>query len=109
MRLDPLEANSLRNVSGSAGVEQFLLLLKAKGGVNDREAAELKNATAEVETMHGVVDTESGPLTSASLVAGQAAQAQPAQPAPPVVIPAIAPVRVLPLDPPVKDSMFPLP
>ncbi len=105
--LTTTEANSLRNVSGSAGMEQLLLLLKAKGVVNETEAAELKNATAEAETMHSLVDTESGPLTSASLVAGQAAQAQPAQPTGPVVIPAIAPVRVLPLDPPAKDSMFP--
>ena len=105
--LTTTEANSLRNVSGSAGMQQLLLLLKAKGVVNDAEAAELKNATAEAESMHSLVDTESGPLTSASLITGQAAQAKPAEPTGPVVIPAIAPVRVLPLDPPVKDSLIP--
>src|SRR5271167_1991545 len=105
--LTTTEANSLRNVSGSAAMEQLLLLLKAKGVVNDTEAAELKNATAEAESMHSLVDTESGPLTSASLITGQAAQAKPAEPTGPVVIPAIAPVRVLPLDPPVKDSLLP--
>ena len=66
--LTTTEANSLRNVSGSAGMEQLLLLLKAKGVVNDSEAAALKSATAEAESMHSLVDTESGPLTSASLV-----------------------------------------
>src|SRR5271167_1069010 len=105
--LTTTEANSLRNVSGSAAMEQLLLMLKAKGVVNDTEAAELKNATAEAESMHSLVDTESGPLTSASLITGQAAQAKPAEPTGPVVIPAIAPVRVLPLDPPVKDSLLP--
>ncbi len=94
--LTTTEASSLRNVSGSAGMEQLLLLLKAKGVVNDAEAAELKNATAEAESMHSLVDTESGPLTSANLISGQAAQAKPAEPSGPTVIPAIAPVRVLP-------------
>src|ERR1019366_6580335 len=37
------EANSLRTMSGSAGMQQLLLLLKAKGIVNDSEAAELKS------------------------------------------------------------------
>src|SRR5271167_887385 len=105
--LTTTEANSLRNVSGSAAMEQLLLLLKAKGVVNDTEAAELKNATAEAESMHSLVDTESGPLTSASLVTGQAAQAKPAEPPGPTVIPAIAPLRVLPIDPPAKDALKP--
>ena len=101
------EANSLRNATGSAGMEQLLMLLKAKGVVNDSEAAELKSA-AEADTMHSLVDTESGPLTTSNLVSGQAAQAKPGQPpAPPPVIPAIAPVRVLTLDPPSKDALKP--
>ncbi len=105
--LTTTEASSLRNVSGSAGMEQLLLLLKAKGVVNDAEAAELKSATAEAESMHSLVDTESGPLTSANLVSGQAAQAKPPEPTGPTVIPAIAPLRVLPLDPPVKEGLAP--
>ena len=105
--LTTTEASSLRNVSGSAGMEQLLLLLKAKGVVNDSEAAELKSATAEAESMHSLVDTESGPLTSANLVTGQAAQAKPPEPTGPIVIPAIAPLRVLPLDPPVKEGLAP--
>jgi len=105
--LTTTEANSLRNTTGSAGMEQLLMLLKAKGVVNDTEAAELKSA-AEADTMHSLVDTESGPLTTASLVSGQAAQAKPGEPpAPPPVIPAIAPLRVLPLDPPAKDALKP--
>ena len=105
--LTSTEANSLRNMSGSAGMEQLLLLLKAKGVVNDTEAAELKNATVDADTMHSLVDTESGPLTTANLVAGQAAQAKPAEATGPTVVPAIAPLRVLPLDPPAKDGLKP--
>ncbi|MGB8889997.1 MAG: hypothetical protein WCC87_24955, partial [Candidatus Korobacteraceae bacterium] len=38
--LTSTEASSLRNVSGSAGMEQLLLLLKAKGVVSESEADE---------------------------------------------------------------------
>ncbi len=99
------EAYSLSNVSGAAGMQQLLLLLKAKGVVNDSEAAELKSA-ADAETLHSLVDAESGPAQTASLTtSGQAAA--PKEPPAPVIIPAIAPVRVLPLDPPVKEGLVP--
>jgi hypothetical protein len=105
--LTSTEANSLRNTSGAAGMEQLLLLLKAKGVVNDSEVAGLK-AAAEIDTDHTMIDTESTPIQSASLVTGQAAQAKPAEkPAGPVVIPAIAPLRVLPVDPAKKDGLAP--
>src|ERR1039457_3350660 len=106
--LTTAEANSLRNMSGSAGMQQLLLLLKAKGVVNDSEAAELKSAT-DADTLHSLVDTESGPTQYASLTtpgAGQAAAPKEA-PAGPVVIPAIAQVRVLPVDAPVKEGLAP--
>ncbi|MFZ0912753.1 MAG: hypothetical protein WBQ76_17090 [Candidatus Korobacteraceae bacterium] len=105
--LTTAEANSLRSMSGSAGMQQLLLLLKAKGVVNDSEAAELKSA-ADADTLHSLVDTESGPTQYASLTTPGAGQAAAPKEAPgPVVIPAIAPVRVLPLDPPVKDGLAP--
>ena len=97
------EANSLRNTSGSAGMNQLLLLLKAKGVVNDTEAAELKSAT-DAESMHSLVDTESGPMQTMNLTTGQATQAKPAETGP-TVIPAIAPLRVLPIDPPAKEGL----
>ena len=101
------EANSLRTMSGSAGMQQLLLLLKAKGIVNDSEAAELKSA-ADADTLHSLVDTESGPTQYASLTTpGSGQAAAPKEAAGPVVIPAIAPVRVLSLDPPIKDGLAP--
>ncbi len=102
--LTSTEANSLRNTSGSAGMEQLLMLLKAKGVVNDSEAAELKSA-AETDSMHSMTDTESGPLQTMNLTTGQATQAKPAETGP-TVIPAIAPARVLPIDPPAKDALL---
>ena len=101
------EANSLRNTSGSAGMQQLLLLLKAKGVVNDSEAAELKSA-ADADTLHSLVDTESGPTQSASLTTPGSGQAgAPKEVAGPVVIPAIAPLRVLPIDAPIKEGLAP--
>jgi hypothetical protein len=103
--LTTAEANSLRTMSGSAGMQQLLLLLKAKGVVNDSEAAELKSA-ADADTLHSLVDTESGPTQYASLTTPGAGQAGAPKEAPaPVVIPAIAPIRVLPLDAPVKEGL----
>ncbi|MGA3317512.1 MAG: hypothetical protein ABSC64_13865 [Candidatus Korobacteraceae bacterium] len=105
--LTTAEANSLRSMSGSAGMQQLLLLLKAKGVVNDSEAAELKSA-ADADTLHSLVDTESGPTQYASLTTPGAGQAAAPKEAPgPVVIPAYAPVRVLSLDPPLKDGLVP--
>ncbi len=98
------EASSLRNVSGSAGMEQLLLLLKSKGVVNDSEVADLK-AAAEAEPSHVLFDTVSGGMATGNLTTGQAAQTKPAEPAGPKVVPAIAPVRVLPIDPPAKDAL----
>ena len=103
--LTTAEANSLRSMPGSAGMQQLLLLLKAKGVVNDSEAAELKSA-ADADTLHSLVDTESGPTQYASLTTPGAGQAAAPKEAPgPVAIPAIAPVRVLPLDAPVKEGL----
>ncbi len=105
--LTTAEANSLRTMSGSAGMQQLLLLLKAKGIVNDSEAAELKSA-ADADTLHSLVDTESGPTQYASLTTpGAGLAAAPKEAKAPEVIPAIAPVRVLPIDAPVKEGLAP--
>ncbi len=98
------EANSLKNTSGQAGMEQLLVLLKSKGLVSESELNELKAAgDAEAHTMY---DADSGPVQSASLTSGQS-QVKPPEPIKPTIIPAIAPVRVLPLDPPAKDALVP--
>jgi hypothetical protein len=102
--LTTVEANSLRNMPGSAGMQQLLLLLKAKGVVNDSEAAELKSA-ADADTLHSLVDAESGPTSAGFTTPASGQAAAPKEAAGPVVIPAIAPVRVLPVDPPAKEGL----
>ncbi len=106
--LTTAEAQSLGNVSGSAGMQQLLLLLKAKGVVNDSEAAELKSA-ADADTLHSLVDTESGPTSAGSFnYPGSGPAAAPKEaPKGPAVIPAIAPVRVLAIGPPAKEGLEP--
>ena len=103
--LTPAEANSLRNTTGSAGMEQLLLLLKSKGFLSDSEASDLK-AAAATESMHSLIDSESGSMTTANLSTPQPAQ-KPAEAPGPSVVPAIAPVRVLPLNPPTKEGIGP--
>jgi len=98
------EASSLRNTSGSAAMEQLLLLLKAKGVVSDTEAADLKTASPDADTMHSLVDIEPG-MATASLTTASG-QTKPPEPTGPTVIPAIAPLRVLPLNPPTKDGLL---
>lgn len=100
------EANSLRNVNGSAGMDQLLQLLKAKGVVNESEAAELK-AAADAEPTHTIYDTESSGVPSLSLTTSGMTQTKPAESQGPSVIPAIAPLRVLPIGPPVKEGIGP--
>ncbi|MGA7463618.1 MAG: hypothetical protein WBW69_25500, partial [Candidatus Korobacteraceae bacterium] len=85
-------------------MEQLLRLLKAKGVVTDTEAAELKSAGPDAYTMHSLIDTESGGMQTGNLTSPQTTQPKPAETGTPV-IPAIAPVRVLSLDPPTKDSL----
>ncbi len=104
--LTTTEANSLGNVSNAAGMQQLLQLLKAKGVVNDSEAAELKSAV-DADTLHSLVDTESGATQSATLTTGSTQAAAPKEVTGPVVIPAIAPLRVLPIDPPLKEGLAP--
>ena len=98
------EASSLKITSGSTGMEQLLILLKSKGVVSDSELNELR-AAGESDA-HVMYDAEPAVAQSASLATGQS-QVKPPEPAKPTVIPAIAPVRVLPLDPPAKDALVP--
>jgi len=104
--LSASEASSLRNVSGSAGMDQLLQLLKAKGVVSDSEAADLK-AASDAEPTHSIVDTESSGMANFNLSTPQAAsQTKPAETGP-TIVPAIAPVRVLPVGPPIKEGIGP--
>jgi len=88
--LAPNEANSIRNAVPSAQFQALVDALSQKGLVSAQDLSAITAATAVPE---------------AALV-NQAAAA-PEKPAGPTVIPAVAPVRVLPLDPPVKEGLIP--
>jgi hypothetical protein len=102
--LSATEADSLRNAAGSGGMEQLLLILKAKGIVNDSDVDALKTAISDGDSVHALVDVESGPQGGVQ-AAGKAAA--PKAPERPAVIPAVAPTRVLALDAPKKDGLVP--
>lgn len=102
------EADSLRNAPGPAGMDQLLLLLKAKGLLSDAELSGLQGAAAG-ESQHLLSDAVSPSVETAVLTTGQATQPAkaPEKPAAPKVIPAIAPLRLLPIDPPTKEGLLP--
>ena len=103
------EAASLSAATGPAANQQLLLLLKQKGIISESDMASMKAAISSGGSDHIVADTMSA---NALLVTepGQAASApkpKEAPPAGPTVIPAIAPVRLLPVDPPAKEGVVP--
>jgi hypothetical protein len=93
--LEPSEANAIRNAAPDAELQLLLEALARKGVVS---AADLSAAA-----------TPSPAAQPAVAAAAPAAQAAPvpkeAKPAGPAVVAAIAPLRVLPVDPPVKDGL----
>ena len=89
--LAPTEANAIRDASPTAQFQALVQALSQKGLVNAQDLS----AIAAVP----------GTLALASQSAAQAPAEQ--KPAGPTVVPAIAPVRVLPLDAPVKDGLIP--
>ena len=97
--LTSAEANTLRGVPASSGVPQLLNLLKEKGVVSDADLAQMSSTSASQQAV------------SASLVQAPAkAEGAPvpqAKPPAPTVIPAVAPVRVLPIDPPKREGLVP--
>ena len=106
--LSQSEASSLSAANGAASTQQLLLLLKQKGLLSDSDMAALQGGLPERAGDHMLADIKySDNLVTASV--GQAGgQAKPTEsPAPPPVIPAIAPVRVLPIDPPAKEGVVP--
>ena len=88
--LAPSEANAIRSASPTAQFQALVEVLSRKGLLSaaDLSAAAQPSGVAVPET-----------AVSSSL-ATQSSQAAPPTPAPPPVIPAVAPVRVFPVDPP---------
>jgi hypothetical protein len=89
--LAPTEANSIRNAAPSAQFQALVEALSQKGLVSAQDLSSIAGATA---------------VPGAALV-NQAAAAAPTPPAGPTVISAVNPLRVNPVDPPVKEGLVP--
>lgn len=95
--LAPSEADSIRNAAPEAELQLLLDALARKGVVSAEDMA-AAGAPAPAAAPAPV------PLT-VSAEAAQAAAPKEAKPPAPAVVAAVAPLRVLPVDPPVKDGL----
>jgi hypothetical protein len=93
--LTSAEANTLRDVPSASGASQLLNLLKEKGVVTDADLVQANLAP-----------TASLNLATATASSPQGGQAAP-KPPEPAVIPAVAPLRVLPIDIPKQGGLIP--
>ena len=100
--LTPTEANAIQNAAPTAQFQALVETLARKGIVSPQELSAISAAKPYAQPA----------APAAMALATQATQ--PAPPAPaqkkpegPTVVPAVVPMRVLPLDPPVKDGMLP--
>ena len=119
-------AAAVVNPTANANVTALLGVLVMKGVLAPNEANEIRNAAPEVEFQLLVnALARKGVLSAGDLSAAAPAPAQPAltvaaansgaaaqvvvpketKPAGPTVVPAVVPLRVLPVDPPVKDGL----
>jgi hypothetical protein len=95
--LTKAEANALQNVPSASGVPQLLNLLKEKGVVTDADLVQVNLATAV--PANAVVQTTSSYNAQATTPPAPAQE--------PAVIPAVTPLRVLPIDLPKQGGMIP--
>ncbi len=99
--LDPSEANSIRNAAPEAELQLLVEALARKGVVSASDLAAVATPAASAQPAAMAMPVEATPGQT-----GQAA-AQPAKPAAPKVIPAVAPLRVLQLEPSKPDGLVP--
>src|SRR5579859_7478193 len=101
--LTATEAGSLHG--GSAGNQQLLDLLKQKGVLSESDVSSLQGAPelgAAAAPALLATATQSPQATQAS-----GAPPKSETPKPPTVVAAVAPIRVLPIDPPKREGLIP--
>ena len=96
--LAPAEANAIRDAAPEAEFQLLVEALARKGVVS---AEDLAVTTAPVPAAQPLA------AVAVSTPAAQAPAAKETKPAGPTVAAAVAPLRVLPIDPPVKDGLIP--
>src|ERR1700683_3703215 len=121
--LAPAEANSIRNATATAQFQDLVELLSRKGVINAADLSATTTAAPQPSAAAAAPAASPAPVPAAvpknpTIVlassdteasphpaqAPQTAQAAPPPP-PPAVVPAIVPLRVLPVDPPKKDGL----
>lgn len=100
--LAPAEANAIRNAAPEAEFQMLVDVLTRKGVVS---AADLSVAVAPRNVASPAPAAAPVPAAPVPAAAAQVAVAKETKPAGPTVVPAIAPLRVLPVDPPAKDGL----
>jgi hypothetical protein len=123
--LSPTEANSIRNANPTAQFDALVEALSRKGVLSAADLAPAASPTAVPAAApaaqpavpalapSSVTVAAVTPAVAPLSVGVQASQApsnpstpEREHPAPPAVVPAVAPLRVLPLDPPVRDGLL---
>ncbi|PYY13605.1 MAG: hypothetical protein DMG61_12790, partial [Acidobacteria bacterium] len=97
------EANTLLSAPASDVTPNLLKLLKDKGLVSEADLAQLSSAATPISVqpaVSAVIQTPQSP-------AGTQAPTQATTPPPPSVVPAVAPLRVLPIDTPKPSGVIP--
>lgn len=108
--LAPSEASAIRNAAPEAELQMLVELLARKGIVSASDlSAAVPNAAPTAAAAPNASVVAPQPLVAAvsPQAATQPAPAKEAKPAGPTVVAAVAPLRVLPLDPPVRDGLVP--
>jgi len=106
--LTPEEAQSVNQGSPVEQRARLLELLKRKGILSSGEVETLATPSASAQVSPALVASLT-PVVPAAVVTTQAAQAktETPKPAPPKVVPAVAPLRVLQLEPSKQDGLVP--
>jgi hypothetical protein len=117
--LAPGEANAIRNAAPDAEFQLLLEALARKGVVSAADVAAIApaspnaptpaptTATAVPSSAHTSAAAPAPMTATASTPTATTAASPETKPAAPSVVAAVAPLRVLPLDPPLKDGLIP--
>ncbi len=105
--LAPTEANAIQNAAPTAQFQALVEALSRKGVLNVADlSAAVKPATSSGAVEAVPVAVSGGMSASVSAELEGQKEAAPMTPPPPAVIPAIAPVRVFPVDPPKTGGLL---
>jgi hypothetical protein len=99
--LAPSEANAIRDAAPDAELQLLIEALARKGVVSAADLAAVPASPA----VPAVTATTSPAAVAVATQSAPASAAKESKPAGPAVVSAVAPLRVLPVDPPVKDGL----